>query len=227
MDLRIDRIRLGVTSCYLVRHEGTILIDTGHANQGKKFEENLSRLGVKPEEVKLILITHGHFDHIGSAAKIAEITGAPVAIHQADRERLEKGILVAPYGVTPWGSVMAGLLRLSKSMFRIPPAPADIVLGDDDYSLEAFGIPGKVTPTPGHTPGSVTILLDNMDALVGDMAMDGPPFRLSPGLPALAEDIEEVKESWRKLLPLGLKTIYPGHGKPFPVEVMEKAAQQW
>ena len=65
MDLRIDRIRLGVTSCYLVRHEGTILIDTGHANQGKKFEENLSRLGVKPEEVKLILITHGHFDHIG------------------------------------------------------------------------------------------------------------------------------------------------------------------
>ena len=227
MDAKTDRIRLGVTSCYLVRHEGTILIDTGHGGQEKRFAKQLDRLGVQPNEIKLILITHGHFDHIGSAAKIAEMTGAPLAIHRADKVRLEEGILVAPAGVTPWGKVMGGLLRLTKSLFPIHSAPVDIVLGDEDYSLEEFGIPAKVTPTPGHTPGSVSVLLENMDALVGDMAMNGPPFRLGPGLPALAEDIERLKDSWRKLLPLGLKTIYPGHGQPFPVDVMEKAARQW
>ena len=154
MDVQIDRIRLGVTSCYLVRHEGTILVDAGHAKQEKRFAENLRRLGLQPEDIMLILITHGHFDHIGSAAKIAEISGAPVAIHKADKDRLEQGILVVPSGITPWGRVMGGLLRLTKSMFQIPPCPADIILGEEDYSLKEFGIPGIVTATPGHTPGS-------------------------------------------------------------------------
>jgi glyoxylase-like metal-dependent hydrolase (beta-lactamase superfamily II) len=52
--------------------------------------------------------------------------------------------------------------------------------------------------------------------------MNGLPFRLRPGLPILADDIEEVKESWHKMLKMGLKTIYPGHGKPFPASAMLK-----
>ena len=225
MDIRIDRIRIGVTGCYLVRHEGTILIDAGNSNQENRLLGAFERLGVRPEEIQLILATHGHADHVGSAAKLAEITGAPIAIHQADQEWLEKGILGTPPSVTRWGRMMASMFGTAESFFRFQPAAAGVVFGDEDFYLADFGIPGKVIATPGHSPGSVSVLLDNMDAFVGDQAMNGLPFRTRPGLPILAEDIEAVKESWRKMLKEELRTIYPGHGKPFPAEGMRKAIQ--
>ena len=224
MDIRIDRIVLGVTSCYLLRHEGTILIDAGNANQEGKFLRAVERLGIKPEEIQLILATHGHADHVGSAKALREITGAPAAIHQADKDMMEQGLLDGPPGVSRWGRMMAAiLLPRADKLFRFQPTPADIVFDEKPFSLADYGIPGEVFPTPGHSPGSVTILLESKDAFVGDQAMNGLPFRLRPGLPILAVDIDEVKESWRKMLKKEPKMIYPGHGKPFPAEVMREA----
>lgn len=76
--------------------------------------------------------------------------------------------------------------------------------------------------TPGHTMGSVSVLLETGDAFVGDLAMNGFPFRLRPGLTILAEDIQKVKESLRLLLDKGAKTVYPGHGKPFPADIIRR-----
>jgi glyoxylase-like metal-dependent hydrolase (beta-lactamase superfamily II) len=223
MEIKIDRIVAGVTSCYLVRHEGAILIDAGNSNQEKKFERAMDRLGVRSDEIRLILATHGHADHIGSAKALRDITGAPIAIHEADREWLEKGIIEAPPGASRWGRVMASGFLYAESFFRFQPVEADIIFEDDEFSLEEFGIAGNVFHTPGHSPGSVSVVLETNDAFVGDQAMNGLPFRFRPGLPILADDIEEVKESWRKMLKMELKNIYPGHGKPFPAEVMRKA----
>jgi len=227
MELRIDRFVIGVTNCFIVRHEGTILIDAGNANQETKFLKVLNRLGIQPEEIQLILATHGHADHIGSAKALQDITGAQIAIHQADKDWLEQGIIVVPPGVSPWGRIMRSMFGPAENFFKFEPVDVDIVFGNDEFSLNDFGIPGKVIPTPGHSPGSISVVLETNDAFVGDLAMNGLPFRLSPGLPILADDIEEVKESWRKILKLDLKTIFPGHGKPFPADVMRKAALSW
>jgi len=54
------------------------------------------------------------------------------------------------------------------------------------------------------------------------MTHNGLPFRIAPGLPIYAQDIESIKENWKVLIDKGITTIYPGHGKPFPVEVMKK-----
>jgi hydroxyacylglutathione hydrolase len=224
MEVKINRITLGIANCYLLRHEGTILIDAGLANQETKFQRELNRLGVPASDIQLILATHGHADHIGSAAKIAEFTGAPIAIHQAERDWLEKGILKPPPGVTVWGRILASFSGLAKTLMRFQPAPVGVVFSDEEFSLAEFGIPGKVLPTPGHSPGSVTVLLDNSDAFVGDLAMNSLPLRLSPGLPILADDIQQVKDSWRRLFQGELGTIYPGHGKPFPAQVMREIA---
>ena len=106
---------------------------------------------------------------------------------------------------------------------EIPSAEVELVVEDDGLSLKDYGISGRIVYTPGHTMGSVSVLLDSGEAFVGDLAMNKFPLRLGPGLPIVAENSEKVKESWRKLLELGATTVYPAHGKPFSAEVIKKA----
>ena len=222
MATRIVSMHLGNTNCFLLKDKGTILIDAGGPKQAKKFRKELEKASIEPEEVKLILITHGHFDHIGSAGEIQSMTGAKIAMHEKDKENLEKGQVRFPPGVTGWGRFIMSILSFLKSMIRFPSAPVDVVLTDREISLEAYGIPGRVIPTPGHSAGSVAVLLDTGEAFVGDMSMSGFPMRLGPGLPIFAEDLSRLRESWKSLLDRGAKTIYMSHGKPAPAEVIRK-----
>jgi glyoxylase-like metal-dependent hydrolase (beta-lactamase superfamily II) len=70
--------------------------------------------------------------------------------------------------------------------------------------------------------GSVSVLLETGDAFVGDLAMSDFPLRFSPGLPVLAEDMQQVRESWKVLLDAGAKTVYPAHGKPFSADIIRR-----
>jgi hydroxyacylglutathione hydrolase len=223
MATRIVSMDLGNTNCFVLQDKGTILIDAGGPKQAAKFKKELDQASIKPEDIKLILITHGHFDHIGSADEIKAMTGAKLAMHEADKENLEKGQVQFPPGVTGWGRFLMSILNMLKSMISFPCSTVDIVLTDEEISLEEYGISGKVFPTPGHSAGSVTLLLDTGEAFVGDMAMNGLPMRLGPGLPAFAVDLPGLKESWKSLLDRGVKTIYQSHGKPVSVEDMRKA----
>jgi glyoxylase-like metal-dependent hydrolase (beta-lactamase superfamily II) len=99
----------------------------------------------------------------------------------------------------------------------------DLALGNDGLSLSDYGIPGRVLHTPGHSAGSVSILLDSGEAFVGDLAMNKFPLRLSPGLPIFAEDQEAVVRSWSMLLEQGATTVYPAHGGPFSADVIRNA----
>jgi hydroxyacylglutathione hydrolase len=130
---------------------------------------------------------------------------------------------VAP-GCDDLGSCIAWVLKpLTPFLFRFPATQVDMVLGDEGLFLAEYGIPGKVIHTPGHTAGSVSVLLETGDAFVGCMAHSGLPFRLSPGLPVFAEDLEQLRQSWQLLLSHGARTIYPAHGEPFSADVIRKA----
>ena len=98
-----------------------------------------------------------------------------------------------PPGVTPWGRVLSALLAATVvPRLKIPAATVDVVVPDDGLSLEPCGVRGQVLHTPGHTPGSVSIVLDSGDAIVGDLAMNRIPLLLYPGLPIFAEDMTQV-----------------------------------
>lgn len=125
-----------------------------------------------------------------------------------------------PSGFNQWGKFIIALLKVATRSVNIAPLDVDILAGDDDFSLTEYGIPGKVVHTPGHSPGSVSIVLANGDTFVGDLAMNNFPVRFSPGLPPFGDDVQVIKESWRKLKSLGAKTIYPAHGKPFPAQLI-------
>ena len=106
---------------------------------------------------------------------------------------------------------------------HIPAADVDVVLGDEEFSLAEYEIPGKIIHTPGHSMGSVSVLLETGDAFVGDLAMNKFPLRFNLGLPIFTEDLRKVRESWKLLLDQGAETIYPAHGKPFSAEIIRKA----
>jgi hydroxyacylglutathione hydrolase len=223
MRVSIRPILLGVDHSYIIRGEKIIMIDGGAPKQGKEFMKAIRRLSIKPEDIKLIVLTHGHWDHIGSAKEIKDLTGAKIALHQQEKDWLEKSLKPLPPGVTAWGKIFVKVMAIFMPLVHIPATDVDIVLGDGELPLAEYGIPGRILYTPGHSRGSVSVLLETGDAFVGDLAMNMFPLRLSPGLPILAEDMQKVRESWKLLVDAGAETVYPAHGKPFSIDVIRKA----
>ncbi len=221
MSFTFHRLPVGICNCYLLRGERTVLIDAGAQGFAKGFTRGLQKLNIDPREISLILITHGHWDHIGSLYPIQQMTGAQVAVHYRDQPWVENGNPAFPRGVNTYGK---GMIWLADRLIHphLPPVKVDCPIDENGLSLARYGIPGRVFHTPGHTAGHVSIVLDSGEAFVGDMANNDWYLRLTPGLAVLADDIDMLVESWKKILPQGIKRIYPAHGLDFPVEVMQK-----
>jgi len=221
-DPQIYRIRMGVSNPWLIKGEKAVMIDAGIPDKFKSFKRQLSRLEIAPEDIRLIVLTHCHFDHTGLANEIRDLTGAKIAIHESDRALLEEGRFIIPEGTSAWGRFSRKVfMPMMKKMGRnLQPIKADIVLTNNPFPLEEYGISGRIIPTPGHTLGSVSVILDNGDAFVGCMAQNRLPFTLHPQLPIFADHMELFRDSWSYLESQGAKRIYPSHGGPFPISRM-------
>ncbi len=84
--MNIYPIPLGVGNTYIIRGDGVIMIDGGVPQKGKAFIKAIKKILIKPEDIKLLILTHGHWDHIGSAKDIKEITGAKIAMHKREKD---------------------------------------------------------------------------------------------------------------------------------------------
>lgn len=223
MPAKIIDIESGINTCYVIKEKGTIMVDGGPPKMKATFLKRMKDAAVDPDEIQLIVLTHGHFDHVGSAKEIQEITGAKIAIHAKDSLDLEQGYSKWPKGVTTWGKISSSIFkRLLKNQMTFNKVQADIILDDNDLLLNKYGVAGKIIYTPGHTLGSVSILLDSGELFAGCLTHNRFPFTFRPALPIYAENIELVKESWRKVIDAGAKLVYPAHGKPFSADIIKK-----
>lgn len=220
--MEIKTIKVGVDNCYLIKNEGMILIDGGMPESFNDFSKGVKNIGIDPAEIQAIVITHCHWDHIGCAKAIKDTTGAKIIVHKNEKSILEEGRRSMPPGVTRWGKVFGSFLNKWSQKFSIEQCEIDNTTGDEDKSLGEFGINGKIVFTPGHSSGSISVILDSGDAFVGDMAMNGLPMTIGANLPIFAENTSVLINSWRKLADMGLKRIYPAHGKPFSIENLLK-----
>ena len=218
MSISIYSKRLGINFCYLIKAEGWIMFDTGPAFSVPAIAKWFNSIPLEPEELQLIILSHSHFDHAGAAAGIKKLTGAKIAVHKFDQEMFESGEAILPNAVTSWGKFTRKMMKPAMSIFNFNGSPADIIVTDAGLSLEEYGIPGRIIHTPGHTPGSISVLLENGDAFVGCLTHNAPPFRLNPNHPIFAEDLNSLWESWQLLIDQGADMIYPGHGSPFPID---------
>jgi glyoxylase-like metal-dependent hydrolase (beta-lactamase superfamily II) len=223
MGASIYTIPLGFDNTYVVKDKGVIMIDSGEPKKGKTFLKDLEKAAINPDEIQLIILTHGHWDHIGSAAEIKKLTGANVVLHQNEKHWLEGSLKPMPPGVTTWGKISTKLFSwIIVPFVHIESTKIDIVLQDETFSLVEYGISGKIVYTPGHSSGSVSVLLDSGEAFVGDMAMNKFPLRLSPGMPIYAENLQMLIASWQTLLEEGVKTVYPAHGDSFSADIIRE-----
>ncbi|WAI02172.1 MBL fold metallo-hydrolase [Methanogenium organophilum] len=217
--IEIHPVRLGIANAYLVRQDGTILVDTGEPGSEEAILDAAESLGIAPGDIRLILLTHGHGDHAGSACALRKMTGAKVAIHRDDAGKLRNGHQ-GPLRATCITGRVLGLLFNTEKKARYPPLEPDILI-TDTLDLRDYGIDGTVIPTPGHTPGSVSVILDNGEAIVGDLIFPSVPSE-KPCMPFWADTPHEVKKSIGTIRARRLQKVYTGHGGPFTGEEIEK-----
>jgi len=215
-------LNLGITKCYLLRcSEGYLLIDTAYPQDYEKFVKSLAKIGVDPSAIRYLLLTHHHDDHAGFAARLVERTGCRVIVHRDAILPLSRGIseeTMEP--VNRCTKIVLSLFEMIHKEFEYPPlviTDRDIVLsGDESDLLKGLGIDGRILHTPGHSSDSISVVLSDGSAFVGDAAMNFLHFCHIRYRPIYVEDRDLVFESWHKLTEHGAKRIYPAHGRPFP-----------
>ncbi|WP_433199296.1 MBL fold metallo-hydrolase [Nocardia sp. CA-107356] len=198
------------SSAFLVTDEGrAMIVDTGVRGRGPAMLRQISDAGLRPTDITLIVLTHYHADHTGSAAELREATGAPIAIHRDDADRLRRGGRV---DLQPT-SVMPRLLKLMLAGAEIPAIEPDIIL-DDDEDLTRHGGIGRSFVTPGHTPGSVCVLLPDNSIVAGDALSGGLMRARIAHQPMFATDPDAAAGSMRTIAGHAPTTVYVGHGGP-------------
>lgn len=216
---RVIPISMGMVQAFLVQGERPILIDALMPGNAQRVIHTLADQGLAPADLALILITHAHADHIGSAAALKALTGAPIAIHAADAAHLQTGDSPALQGVGAAGKLMARIISLAPQ--KTEPIPADIVF-EGEFDLAPYGVAGRAIPTPGHTFGSISVVLDSGDVIVGDLLRGGWVGKDRPKMPYLTYDLDEVKRSIAKVAALQPRKVYTAHGGPFEPEALSK-----
>lgn len=184
------------------------MVDSCFKTQGKAIVKRIRKMGI--EKIDLLVLTHSHHDHAGNASRIREEFGCKVLIHREEAEYLAHGRTPPVNGIKPlWKFFMKLLGTRMLSIMRYTACKPDIII-DDDHSLDGYGIKGKIIHTPGHTTGSISIIIDGQYVFVGDTL-----YGLSRKgvLPPFAQDKEELIRSWGRLLGTEGTRFIPGHGK--------------
>lgn len=216
--------RVGYSNTILiVNGSNSILIDTGVKGNMFGFEFLFDQFDLTPEDIKLIILTHTHYDHTGNLKELVELTGARVMVHKNEFENLKKGYMPIPRGTQPSTKIIAGLGKIVYPKFASPrPFEADIV-NEDEMSLYEFGIEGKVISTPGHTNGSQSVLLGDK-LIAGDAYVN---FQNGKVFPPFANDPTTLLQTWQHIYNLGVKEIFPAHGQKLLAKDTVEEFKRW
>lgn len=215
--MQIHTLFTGVANTFIVENKnGVMVIDTGMPYQAPRILKTIRVHGYSPQDVRLILVTHGHIDHAGSAVALKRLTGAPIALHRDDVPLVITPNLKIPPGRTRTTEFIGAVMRALGWLVPIETFTPDVVL-DDGQSLREFGFDARVIHTPGHTAGSVSVLCDDSTLFVGDAILN----LVHVAFPLYWEDAAQARASALKIHALKPRVCYTAHGRPFDTNELE------
>ena len=215
--MRIHTLFTGVANAHLVETgHGVVLIDAGMPHMTWRILGKMRALGYSPKDLRLILLTHGHIDHAGSAVALKRATGAPIAMHPDDVRLTTTPSLKIPPGRGKTTNAIGALMRTFGFLTPLDTFTPDIAL-TDGQSLNDFGFAARVWHTPGHTAGSVTTITADGEAFVGDSILN----LLHVSFPLYWEDPKTARESACRIQSLQPRVCYSGHGKAFEYKALD------
>jgi glyoxylase-like metal-dependent hydrolase (beta-lactamase superfamily II) len=190
--------------------EQPVLVDTGAPGDLKRILAALQAVSLEPKDLALIQLTHGHSNHAGCAAELRRRGARQIALHAGDVPLVRQG----RNGILAAQDALGRLLRpfVDEEFEAFEP---DIVFRDG-FSLEPHGVKGKVLATPGHTPGSASVVLASGEAIIGDV-LRGSLFWPNKSRPHwFCNDPELNARSIVRLAREGLLRCHPGIFGSFP-----------
>ena len=216
-------VPMGMANAYLIEgDDGLTLIDAGFPGKEAAVFQAIRGLDRSPDQLKHLVLTHGHPDHIGSAAAIVRETSAKTYMHALDIPLAESGGPFRPMRPAPGllGQVLCRLFFDPEE--RMEPVLIDQPLSDGELLPIAGGI--EVIHTPGHCAGHVALLWRPGRMLfAGDVCTN----LMGLGDPVGFESLEEGRASQRKLASLSFDAAGFGHGKPIARDASAQFHYKW
>jgi hydroxyacylglutathione hydrolase len=212
----IRTLALRVSNAYLIKgEEGFVLIDTGFRFDRSRLEAELRAAGCRPGDLRLIVLTHGDPDHSGNAAYLRGKYGAKIATHRAEARAVEQGDMFLGRGRLSLGKrlvkPLAALFRLRRRD-RFTP---DLYFEGGDR-LDEYGLDATILHLPGHSVGSIAVLMAEGDFFSGDFLEN----RSRPSIATLVDDRDALDASFERVKALDVRMVYPGHGAPFTLDAI-------
>jgi hydroxyacylglutathione hydrolase len=203
--------------CFLLpARDGFVLVDTGPAMSRRRLVREIERAGFTLDDLRLVVVTHGDVDHIGSCAYLQETFGTQIASHELEARAAETGDMQKARKAEPDRfPLIFKLLRPLGRFFDAEPFTPDILL-EDGQSLTEFGVDATILHLPGHSKGSIGVLTAEGDLLCGDLFWN----MRRPRLHSLIDDLEQARASVDRLRKLPIRRVYPAHGAPFDADEM-------
>jgi glyoxylase-like metal-dependent hydrolase (beta-lactamase superfamily II) len=208
---QVYRLEDRFVNLYVLDLGKIVLVDTGTRKAEDLIRRGLHELGKDVEDIAVLLLTHHHVDHVGTAAVWKRESRAQVDLHRMDAPVAARRERRRMHGATPSMQVIAALMGLFTPFMRGPPLETDRLL-DGGEVLDLLGQPVEVIHVPGHTRGSCAFYLRDAGVLFAGDAVNGR--RGSPEPPIVMEDVAASMDSFRKLTSLEAPVLLPGHGSP-------------
>ena len=205
---KILQLLNGRSNVFCLERDGNIiLIDTGREKEYKQLTEILTSLHIF--QIQALVLTHTHFDHAENAANLKEKFHPEVIVHSSESVFLFTGDSPLPRGsIFPTRVLVKLFAQRVQPFFHYKGCKSDIRV-DTRFDMASFGFNAYLLHTPGHSRGSMSVIVDDEIAIVGDTMYGYIPGSV---FPPFADNNNHLVLSWKKLLDSGCKTFLPANG---------------